>query len=226
MSRAINNAGRKTSTKIDRLIDFYFLAKGVVIGEGFQDEIEWQDSVRFCDLEEAVFLQEAAWVVLSSGMRESVIRAKFAAVSQAFYNWTSAIEIVENASSCKINASKIFRHPGKINSIVEIARSISESGFEGFKLRIALEGVDFLRSLPFVGPATCYHLAKNIGLDVVKPDRHLMRISALAGYSDPAQFCSVLSLAVGDRMCVVDLIVWRYATLNPGYMNLLTRYFC
>jgi len=216
----------KTSARLDRLIDFYLLAKGVVVGEGFQDEIEWQDSVRFSDLEETVFLEEAAWVVLSSGMRESVIRAKFPALSRAFHDWSSAIEITENASSCRRSASQVFRHPAKINSIVKIARSISESGFENFKLRIALEGVQFLRSLPFVGPATCYHLAKNIGLDVVKPDRHLLRISALAGYPDPAQFCGALSLAVGDRVCVVDLIVWRYATLNPGYKTLLTRYFC
>jgi hypothetical protein len=217
---------QENSTKIERLIDFYFLAKSVVIGEGFQHEIDWQDGLRFLDLQEDVFLREAAWVVLSSGMRESVIRGKFPAISRAFHEWTSASQISANGPTCRKKAFRIFRHAGKIDSIVEIAKSIDRTGFDSFKQRIGSEGVPFLKSLPFIGPATCYHLAKNIGLDVVKPDRHLLRISTLVGYSDPTEFCKEISSAVGDRMCVVDLIVWRYATLNPGYKNLLTRYFC
>jgi hypothetical protein len=58
----------------------------------------------------------------------------------------------------------------------------------------------------------------------VKPDRHLVQIAALMGYENHTEFCEVISTSVGDRVSVVDLVVWRYAMLNPGYKNFLTRY--
>jgi hypothetical protein len=210
--------------KLERVVDFYLLAKGTVVGEGFGEELEWQDQIRLSDVDESHFLREAAWVVLSSGMREAVIRGKFRDFSLAFHNWVSAGHIIANSRLCRRNASRIFCHSQKINSIIEIARSIEVGGFDAFKEKIESGGVAFLRSLPFIGPATCYHLAKNIGLDVVKPDRHLLRISALAGYASPGELCQLISSAVGDRLSVVDLVVWRYATLNPGYRAFLSRY--
>lgn len=208
----------------EAIVDFYLLAKGIVVGEGFGDEIAWQDQVQFSEVDENTFLREAAWVVLSSGMREAVVRSKFQSFSLAFYNWLSARRIRTNARQCRRTAFRIFGHLGKINSIIEIARLVDDEGFDVFKQKIGTEGVLFLQSLPYIGPTTCYHLAKNLGLDVVKPDRHLLRISALMGYADPVELCRTISSAVGDRASVVDIVVWRYATLNPGYKDFLARY--
>jgi hypothetical protein len=210
--------------RIERIIDFYMLAKRVVVDEGFAEEIAWQNGLQLSDLNEKTFLRESAWVVLSSGMREVVIRQKFREISTAFCGWASASQITTNASECRNRASKIFCHLGKIDSILAIASLINTLGFATFKYKIDTDGVSFLQSLPFVGPVTCYHLAKNIGMDVVKPDRHLTRISGLAGYKNPTDFCGTISAIVGDRVCVVDLVVWRYATLNPGYKHFLTGY--
>jgi hypothetical protein len=176
------------------------------------------------NVDESCFLREAAWVVLSAGMRESVVRSKFTAFSAAFMNWVSAETIIRNSECCRQTAGGIFAHPRKINSIVGIAETIQDFGFESFKNKICVDGVDFLQSLPFIGPVTSYHLAKNIGLDVVKPDWHLVRVSALAGYADPSEFCQIIGDAVGDRLSVVDLVVWRYATLNPGYKEFLVGF--
>jgi len=192
--------------------------------EGFGDEIVWQNRVQFSHVSESIFLREAAWVVLSSGMKETVVRGRFPAFSVAFCDWTSARQILENAPKCREGALRIFGHYGKVDSIIEIAGLIDSAGFNVIKDRIAEDGITFLQSLPFIGPITSFHLAKNIGLDVVKPDRHLLRISALAGYPSPAELCRQISNAVGDRVSVVDLVVWRYATLNPGYVDFLAHY--
>jgi len=215
---------RSPAQKREASIDFYLLAKSVVLGEGFGHEVTWQDGIHFAEVTETIFLRETAWVVLSSGMRETVIRNKFKSFSSAFHNWVSAQQIRVNATLCKRNAFRVFGHVGKIDSIIRIACEVDYIGFECFKVKILDEGVSFLQSLPFIGPATCYHLAKNLGMDVVKPDRHLLRISALMGYENPTEFCEVISTSVGDRVSVVDLVVWRYATLNPGYRNFLSRY--
>jgi len=214
----------KSAKKLQRVVDFYLLAKNVVVSEGFADELKWQDQIQFSGVGESVFLREAAWVVLSSGMRESVVRSKFQSFSDAFYNWFSARRIRTNAHECRRSALRIFCHAGKIDSIIEISCSVDKHGFDFIKGKIQTEGVVFLQSLPYVGPATCYHLAKNLGLDVVKPDRHLLRISALLEYENPALLCRDIANSVGDRVSVVDLVIWRYATLNPGYRNFVARY--
>lgn len=219
------NVDRFQTAKHEACVDFYLLAKSIVLGEGFGHEVSWQDERRFAEITETVFLREAAWVVLSSGMRETVVRNKFNPLSAAFNNWASARDIRENTGLYRRNAFRVFGHARKIESIIEIAGKVDRIGFDGFKRKILDEGVSFLRSLPYIGPATSYHLAKNLGLDVVKPDRHLLRIAALMGYDNPADFCQAISTSVGDRVSVVDVVVWRYATLNPGYKDFLARYF-
>jgi len=217
-------SGHVDGERIQNLLDFYILAKRVVVAEGFAEEIKWQENIDFSSVGESLFLREAAWVVLSAGMRESVVRSKFSAFSAAFFNWVNASAITKNAQHCRRTAGRVFAHPRKINSIIGIASTIQDCGFDAFKRKICADGVEFLQSLPFIGPVTSYHLAKNIGLNVVKADRHMVRVSALAGYANPSDFCQMISNAVGDRLCVVDLVVWRYATLNPGYREFLVRF--
>jgi hypothetical protein len=48
---------------------------------------------------------------------------------------------------------------------------------------------------------------------VVKPDRHLSRICSLWGYATPLQMCETIAAVVGDKVSVIDTVMWRYATL-------------
>ncbi|MFX0209923.1 MAG: hypothetical protein ACFFDT_28340 [Candidatus Hodarchaeota archaeon] len=163
----------------------------------------------------------ASCEISSSVMRETVIREKFPEISAAFCFWKNAKTITENSESCRSRALAVFGHRQKIRAIIVIAEQIYSQGFATFKMRIRTEGIEFIQLLPFLGPATSYHLAKNIGLDVVKPDRHLIRVAAVAGYENPRILCEEISKHVGDRISVVDLVIWRFATLNPHY----TKYF-
>ena len=207
----------KIRGRLNKIVEAYLKAKESIIEEGFAAEIDWQDETRFSEITESYFLRESAWVVLSSGMRESVIRQKFPAISKVFYSWRNAKDIVNNSEKCKNQAIKIFHHQKKIDAIISIAERIFTQGFAIFKMHIQREGVKFIQLLPFMGPATSYHLAKNIGLDVVKPDRHLVRVAATAGFESPRLLCEEISKSVGDRVSVIDLVIWRFATLNPNY---------
>src|SRR5690348_16226276 len=99
------------------LKDAVSLARGVVTEKGFSDEIEWQDSVSLEYLAENIFLQEYAWVVLASGMREAVVRRKFNLIAQCFYCWDSAERIARHAESCVGAALQVFHHEGKMRAI-------------------------------------------------------------------------------------------------------------
>ncbi len=84
------------------------------------------------------------------------------------------------------------------------------------------DGVDYIAQFPFMGPATSYHFAKNIGLPVAKPDRHLNRIASTVGYSNPHAMCQDIAQFIGDKISVVDLVMWRYATLDKNYLELFS----
>jgi len=115
-------------------------------------------------------------------------------------------------------ALAVFASPRKIDAILEIVAHVHARGFRQVKTDISVKGVDYLRQLPFMGPATSFHLAKNLGLDVVKPDRHLVRIAEATGHSTPDELCQEIAREVGDRVAVVDLVLWRYANLRSDYL--------
>lgn len=203
----------------DTLLRAYLTAKASVIEAGFADEIDWQDDVSFAEIQESDFLREGAWVILSSGMRESVVRRRFPHISEAFLNWASAATIVQQRESCRHRALAIFNHSGKIDAIIDLADQVERAGFDVVRQRVEAEGVRYLRTFPYMGPATSHHLAKNLGLDVVKPDRHLTRISCTLGFESPSGLCNAICRGTGEKRAVVDLVIWRFATLDPGYLE-------
>lgn len=200
-----------------KLAEAYLGAKERLVTSGFAPEIDWQDNLCLSRISETDFLREAAWVVLSSGMRESIIRGRFWAISDAFRQWRRATEILEHRFDCECHALEVFGHKRKISAILSIVEEVARNGFVRIKEQIQREGVSFLRTLDFIGPVTCYHLAKNIGLDVVKPDRHLVRVAQATGYLDPADLCHAIAEWTGDKVSVVDLVIWRFATIEPRY---------
>jgi len=201
------------------LASAYTNAKLKVLASTFGPEIIWQKTVRIQKLTEADLLRECAWVILSSGMRESIVRLKFPGVSKAFFEWNSAKQIVWHRHHCVHSALLCFRNKLKIGAIAQSAQIVYEKGFETLRKEIAFDPIGTLRQFPFIGPTTSLHLAKNIGFSVVKPDRHLIRLAAISGYDQPADLCSIIAEYVGDPVSVVDIVLWRFATLHRDYLT-------
>jgi len=209
----------RQSTSQTKIAARYLEAKTAVIEEGFGPEIDWQNNLSFDEIGESDFLREGAWVILSSGMRESVIREKFTKISKAFVDWKSANAIVRQKADCRRQALSVFGHRGKIDAIIELAERVYVAGFGAIWSRLAAEGVPYLQTFRYMGPATARHFAKNLGLDVVKPDRHLLRVSRATGFESPAALCDMIAKAVGDKKSVVDIVIWRFATLRENYLE-------
>ena len=206
------------SFKKQDIVAAYRRVKDVVLRAGFGEEVSWQASIDFSNISESDFLREHAWVTLSAGMKERVIRNLFHPISSSFYYWESAKIIVENESHCRNSALRHFNNIHKINAIIVTAKDISSKGFTLFKAGIHLDPLNMLQSLPYIGPVTCYHLAKNIGLQVAKPDRHLTRLARSVGYGDVQWFCKDISSQTGDSIPVLDIVLWRFASITPGYL--------
>lgn len=201
----------------------YLQAKKEVLGSRFALEvIEPLDSPE--EVTESKFLRELAWVILCGGIAESVIRNRFPAITHSFLNWCSAEEIAERSSECINSATACFRHGKKIEAIATSARIIHRRSFGVIHKRILSDPLACLMEFPFIGPTTAFHLAKNIGVRVAKPDRHLIRLASASGFQDVQAFCGRISVFLGEDIRKVDSVLWRFATMHPDYVKRFTSY--
>jgi hypothetical protein len=183
---------------------------------GLSRELNWQRASSFENFTETQFLRESAWVILCSGFRESVVRRIFNHISLSFCDWESAQLIVESKSLCRSAALASFRNERKLDALLRTAEIIHWNGFCSFKEDILQDPIPRLQSLPYIGSITALHLAKNLGLNVAKPDRHLVRLSQQFGYACTANLCSDIARVTGEHVKVIDLVLWRYiADVRP-----------
>lgn len=202
-----------SALRSERLSSAYYVAKELVVSSGYDHELQWQSGLTPQAATESDFLREYAWVTLCCGMKEKVVRTKFPFISHAFYYWRSAGRILGNQERCRRLALAHFRHPGKIGGIIHAADVVCSVGFTQFKRDLVAEPLKTLQGLPYMGPATSRHLAKNLGLPFAKPDRHLRRIAEACGHTDVQRLCDEISSLTGDQPQLVDLVLWRFATI-------------
>lgn len=173
----------------------YISIKWRVIDAGYAKEIEWCANVKPCT-KASVFLNEYIWVVLNSGMKNQVADKIYKRVISSL------------TTGQPVNT--VFRHSGKAWAITHVCSEAS-TYFKGYQK--AKDKLAYLQTLPWIGPITKYHLARNLGIDCVKPDRHLIRIAGASG-TTPDALCRYLSGQSGDRIGVVDVVLWRAANLR------------
>lgn len=198
----------------EELARTYVRAKRAVVDHGFIDEIAWQSHVRLEDVTRQSFLREAAWVVLNTGMRESVIRRLFADIEEHFSQFEPE-KVWRHRRSARAGALTTFGHSGKIDAIIGIAGTVCRIP-ESDLAELLLDPEPFLTSLPYIGPVTWRHLAKNLGAPTAKPDRHLLRFTKRVGRSSVDELCGEISNWLGEPVSVVDVVLWRWSVLGSG----------
>jgi endonuclease III len=204
-------------TRTDTLLEFYRDAEHHVRAAGFGWELEWQRERMLQDFTEQDLLRESAWVILCSGFREAVVRKAFDYVSLCFCDWESAKEISQSQDVCIETAAWRFGNRRKLKAIASIAEIVHDHGFGSFQAYLKKDPINKLQALPFIGPITSWHLAKNLGFDVAKNDRHLSRVAHAHGFSNAQSLCSKIAVATGESSSVIDIVLWRFATLKPEY---------
>ena len=187
------------------LKEFFELAEQEVITQGFQQEIDLVEKRTFNDQTSGDFFREYVYVVCNSGMKNKVAEKIF-----QDYMWKGI---------------QAIKHSLKRKAILEAEKHFEE-WFETLKVRVKHHReLEFLESLPHIGKITKYHLARNLGLDVAKPDRHLSRLADHFGFSDANHLCiGIYSLIEGRcRVGTIDVILWRYCTLYRDYMGIIEK---
>ena len=100
------------------------------------------------------------------------------------------------------------------------------------ELVVAENKLDYLQTLYMIGEVTRCHLARNIGIDCVKPDRHMTRLALEQGYipfplkprrvsvleqwEAATQMCTDIREDIGgaEKLGTIDVILWRGCNLG------------
>lgn len=176
-------------------LDIFLKLKSTLERKGYSEEIEWANQATPC--ERAIdFFMQFMWVVISSGMKNQVARL----IEERIYTaWREGKR-----------TSTAFRHIGKVKAIDYVWEN---RGDIFAQYQVAEDQLEYLKTLPWIGDITKYHLAKNLGADVVKPDRHLVRIARKYGVSC-FELCRRLAKLTGLRVAAVDQVLWRAGNLG------------
>lgn len=193
------------------LIEAFKKAKEYVC-ENYPDEVEWSSRMIRKDPTETTateFTLEYAWCIYVAGFRASVVRKKWPELTKAYMNF-DPVKIMDFTWKVKRDALKVIAHRGKTERILKgVAIIATYTPFEWFKFMIDVnKDLKKLRTLPGIGPTLSHHLARNIGVDTIKPDIHLSRMGTHYGL-DPFKMCSAISDATGLAVHLVDTILWR-----------------
>lgn len=204
--------------EVSVIVNYYYRAKRLVCSKGFYPEIYWQERVDIDSVSAQQFLTEHAWVILSSGMSVHVVSSIFNRFAEVFKNWSDIEYVLKNSDLVRYKALSVFANGRKVEAILQMTYYLSNYGLPTIIAQLKQKGPEFFEQFPLLGPATSNHFAKNIGLNVAKADRHLMRISSKFGHSTQS-LCTEISKLTGDKISVVDLVLWRYATITKGYLE-------
>jgi hypothetical protein len=160
------------------------------MGGRAQEDISWSENIEPPKNSEG-FALEAIFVICNSGMKNTVARQIYEKVTGALFSGRSS--------------SDVFGHAGKCRAI-DFIWAERDVLFTSYFL--APDKLEFCASLPWIGGITKYHLAKNFGANVAKPDVHLQRLANRAGVG-VQKLCDDLAAETGLRSATIDVVLWR-----------------
>lgn len=188
--------------------------------ELYPDPLAYYRTLKFEHVTPKEFWSEYIWCVYTSGFNARVVSKQFFELLRAYNSWQTVA-----LHNRWIEVSGINKNSAKYNAIRKTAQLLHRYETEPqadwwahFK-RDYLATPEHMRQLPFIGSVTCHHLARNLGLDSVKPDLHLVRLAEFFEWPDPLTMCSFLGGLFDERIGVVDLILW-YAASSWGTLEI------
>lgn len=204
----------------------YFRKARAFVERFYPEQLEAFASVKFGDVGPDEFFQEYVWVVHATGFSAKAVGKFMPRLMKAYGSWEDlggeefdrAFERVREACNNPAKARAVWRTSGGMRE--ELRPWDPGLGLRWERYRDSkLSSPDLLKELPYVGPVTCFHLARNIGLlECVKPDLHLVRMAEHWGYGDCVSMCEDLR-PEGMPLGIVDLILW-YAASTFGTTEL------
>lgn len=200
----------------------YFERAHAFVNKFYPEQLKAFSSVRFEDVDSDFFFREYTWVVHATGFSAKAVGRFMPRLVGAYGIWSDlageefddAFERVRKVCNNRPKAKAVWATAKQMAAEVGLAGH----GWDEFK-EDRLSSPELLKALPYVGPVTCFHLARNIGLlECVKPDLHLVRMAEHWGFPGCVEMCEAMR-PEGMPLGIVDLILW-YAASTFGTIGI------
>jgi hypothetical protein len=199
--------------RLDGTAEGYFRAALAFAERHYGAELRAAASVRLADVTPEHFFREYAWVVHATGFSARAVGRMMPRLLEAYGPWDELARRGEEEALAAV--LPVCNNPRKALAVRRTA-GLMLGGAEGrgwAAFRDAeLSSPEALQRLPWIGPVTRYHLARNVGLlECVKPDLHLARMAEHWGYPGCLEMCEDLR-PEGMPLGIVDLVLWYAAS--------------
>lgn len=135
------------------------------IAEQYAREVRFYEELDLDEIDESFLMREYCWVVLNSGFREKTVAKVFDYISLCFFDWESSDIILRHSDECISTALYGFCSYRKLNGLVAGIEKINREGVQRIRCEIKRRNWDFFYDMPYLGPVTVLHLARNCGAD-------------------------------------------------------------
>lgn len=189
--------------------------------DNYSETITRIQNTQFDNISLNFFYREYIWCVYTSGFNAKIVSKIYdnlIEIYQPLFTYAMFLDydiIPSVIDRVRIRALEYCNNKRKVDAILamaDILNSVGEDHWESFK-KSNLNTPDKLQQLPFIGPITKFHLARNIGiLDVVKPDLHLRRIATRWGFESAEKLCRKIQEQYDLPLGIIDLIFWYSAS--------------
>lgn len=200
----------------------YFDKAHAFVKKFYPEQLRAFSDVRFEDVDSDFFFREYTWVVHATGFSAKAVGKFMPRLVGAYGIWDDLAE--EEFDDAFERVKKVCNNPQKAKAVWRTAKLMAEetgpaqTRWTEFK-KTRLSSPELLDELPYVGPITCFHLARNIGLlEYVKPDLHLVRMAEHWGFPGCVEMCEAMR-PEGMPLGIVDLILW-YAASTFGTLGI------
>lgn len=149
------------------------------------------------------FFEEYIWVVYASGF--SVRRLE--EVKDRLYRAYGRYKDLDSKRKRKVLA--VVNSVRKWNAVHDTAVTMQTMRWDHFK-KTYLSDLDKMTALGYIGPITKFHLGRNLGFNVAKPDRHLVTLAERFGCSSVDEMCQYLSQEHSLKLKEIDFILWKF----------------
>lgn len=155
-------------------------------------------------------LSEYGWVVISCGLTPHVATKHWPRFTEAFRNWEPRA-VADNRIAVRTDALAIIKNARKMDVILDFADDLARE--PGLMQRLAAMEIKQVMAkfatLPWVGANNRYHLARNLGWDVVVKNGPVPRLAAFLE-TTAEELCERIAAETGERVRTVDLVLWYW----------------
>lgn len=160
--------------------------------EHYAGQIKWVRGVVSEPITKERFWREYCWCSLVSGFNAARVTKFFPAFMAV------AGEDPEKSKCTAEDLQVVFGNKNKTRGIIKCRNIITGYGWRRFcEKYVQPKNVDLLNGLPNVGPVISHHLARNLGIDTVKPDLHLNRLANYYDFGSALEMCQMMQKRFG-----------------------------